>query len=50
MDPGMSNKRNSDSSNDDRKAIDDWMYGDGGKVLGGVLIVIVLWFIVTRFW
>jgi len=26
------------------------MFGSGGKVLGGILAVIVLWFIVTRFW
>lgn len=50
MVPGMSENKNSDSRSTDRKAIDDWMYGEGGKVLGGVLILIVLWFVVTRFW
>jgi hypothetical protein len=50
MVPGMSEKKNTDSRSNDRKAIDDWMNGEGGKVLGGVLIIIVLWFVVTRFW
>lgn len=47
---GMSENKSTDNRSKDRKAIDDWMYGDGGKVLGGVLILLAVWFVVTRFW
>lgn len=50
MATGMSENKNTDNRSSDRKAIDDWMNGDGGKVLGGILIIIVLWFVATRFW
>jgi hypothetical protein len=47
---GMSEQNPRDKFNTDRREIDEWMFGSGGKVLGGILAVIVLWFIVTRFW
>lgn len=46
---GMSQNDNSDNRSKDRKAIDDWMYGDGGKVLGAIVIAIGVWFVVSRF-
>lgn len=47
---GMSDQTPRDKLNADRRETDEWMFGNGSKVLAGVLGVIVLWFIVTRFW
>jgi hypothetical protein len=45
---GMSSD-NSDNRSKDRKIIDDWMNGDGGKVLGAVVIALGIWFVVSQF-
>ncbi|WP_157365057.1 hypothetical protein [Arthrobacter sp. QXT-31] len=46
----MNEQNPKDKCNADRREIDEWMSGNGSKVLVGILGVIVLWFIVTRFW
>lgn len=46
---GMSDN-NGDTRSEARKQIDDWMFGGGSKVLAGIVIALVAWFIVTRFW
>lgn len=51
---GMSEKhwkdRLADERSRDRKEIDDWMYGPGGKVLGVMIVLLGIWFVVRMFW
>ncbi|MEN8584698.1 hypothetical protein ABFP37_18545 [Burkholderia sp. RS01] len=39
-----------DSTVKDRKEIDDWMYGPGGKVLGAILALLHIWTVVRKLW
>ena len=54
MFPGMSEKnlkeRVLDQSARDKKDIEDWMFGAGGKVLGAILVLLGIWTIVRLFW
>ena len=34
----------------DKKDIEDWMFGPGGKVLGAIVVLLGLWFIARLFW
>ena len=34
----------------DKKDIEDWMAGQGGKILAVVLIVLVAWLVLSLFW
>lgn len=51
---GMSEKnlrdRVLDQSAKDKKEIEDWMFGSGGKVLGAILILLGIWAVVRLFW
>lgn len=51
---GMSEQRLRDRMADDRarnnREIQDWMNGDGGKVLAVILIALVLWGVVSSVW
>lgn len=54
MFPGMSERNFKehvlDSSAKDMKDIEDWMHGDGGKVLGVILVLLGLWTVIRFFW
>lgn len=39
-----------DQSAKDKKEIEDWMFGSGGKVLGAILILLGIWAVVRLFW
>ena len=51
---GMSEKnlkeRVLDQSAKDKKDIEDWMYGSGGKILGAIVVILGIWTIVRFFW
>jgi uncharacterized protein YegJ (DUF2314 family) len=51
---GMSEKnlkeRVLDQSAKDKKDIEDWMFGPGGKVLGAIVVILGIWAIVRLFW
>jgi uncharacterized protein YegJ (DUF2314 family) len=51
---GMSEKnlkeRVLDQSAKDKKDIEDWMFGPGGKVLGAIVVILGIWTIVRLFW
>lgn len=34
----------------DKKAIEDWMHGSGGKVLGVIVVLLGIWTVVRMFW
>jgi uncharacterized protein YegJ (DUF2314 family) len=39
-----------DQSAKDKKEIEDWMFGSGGKVLGAIVVLLGIWAIVRLFW
>lgn len=39
-----------DQSAKDKKQIEDWMFGPGGKVLGAILVLLGIWTLVRFFW
>jgi hypothetical protein len=51
---GMSEKnlkeRVLDQSAKDKKEIEDWMFGSGGKVLGAIVVLLGIWTVVRMFW
>ena len=38
-----------DQSAKDKKDIDDWMFGSGGRVLGAIVVLLGIWTIVRLF-
>lgn len=50
MESVMADKDTADKRTQERKEIEDWMNGSGGKVLGGILLLLGLWFVVGLFW
>lgn len=42
--------RLSDKNDGDKREIEDWMAGDGSKVMAVMLIALVIWGIVSIFW
>lgn len=51
---GMSEKnmkeRVLDQSAKDKKDIEDWMFGSGGKILGAIVVLLGIWTVVRLFW
>lgn len=45
----MSKDDGTDTRSKERKEIDEWMYGSGSKVMGGVLLLLAGYFVVTLF-
>jgi hypothetical protein len=45
----MWNKMN-DKNEGNKREIEDWMNGDGGKVMALILIALGVWFVVSLFW
>jgi hypothetical protein len=39
-----------DQSAKDKKQIEDWTFGPGGKVLGAILVLLGIWTLVRFFW
>jgi hypothetical protein len=39
-----------DQKSKDKKEIEDWMFGSGGKVLGAILVLLGIWTVVRLFW
>lgn len=39
-----------DGTAKDKKEIEDWMYGPGGKVLGTIAVLLGIWTVVRMFW
>jgi uncharacterized protein YegJ (DUF2314 family) len=39
-----------DSSAKDKKEIEDWMFGSGGKVIGAIVILLGIWTVVRMIW
>lgn len=34
---------------EDRRNIQDWMYGDGSKVFAALIVVLAAWFVISLF-
>jgi hypothetical protein len=50
---GMSNPRKDQLRSETENAkgqIDDWMNGQGGTILGAVVVILVLWFVAFQVW
>ncbi|QOT19206.1 hypothetical protein [Paenarthrobacter sp. YJN-5] len=39
-----------DQSAKDKQAIEDWMFGPGGKILGAIIVILGIWTIVRFIW
>ncbi|MBG0738812.1 hypothetical protein IV500_05180 [Paeniglutamicibacter antarcticus] len=39
-----------DQSAKDKKDIEDWMFGSGGKILGAIVVLLGIWTVVRLFW
>lgn len=47
---GMSEQNKAAGKNDNKRVIEDWLNGDGGKVMALCLIALGVWFVVSLFW
>ncbi|MCU6481918.1 hypothetical protein [Arthrobacter sp. A2-55] len=43
-------ERVSDDRTKDSQEISNWMFGNGTKVLGGIAVLLGIWFLVTAIW
>ncbi len=39
-----------DQKSKDKKEIEDWALGPGGKVLGAILVLLIIWTVVRFIW
>lgn len=45
----MSKENAPDKRSKERKEVDEWMYGSGSKVMGGIIILLCAYFVLTIF-
>lgn len=47
---GMSDDIKAPKKNDNKRVIEDWLNGDGGKVMALAMIALGVWFVVSLVW